>query len=341
MKRWMLAAVLCVAPFCSASARGDELNERAAQIKADVYPALDLRMRGHDGEYMGPNDRPRDANDTFYASSELRVLSRASRLGYTRSGSTYLELAQVRYKDLLKYQDKTTPGYFWVGESGQGLTTWCQAYAVMGLVEYARASGEIEPRSIALETWRFIRDRARDKSDGSYFSQIRSGKLGPNQAGGFGVKDSVAHLALLEAGTALYDLTHDQSLRRDVKELLDLNESLYHSSLYSPDECEAGVAIAQAQRVLGMPVKWVDLVRRVEFSYRFDSKEIEGLTYLEKGRIAGLTLLARELPGSRRSFGTELLPLLPLHQRASSLPVLEVMDFVAAFDRKSPSPVDR
>ena len=287
MKSWFLVPLFSATLLGSACA--DDLNARAVAIKSQLQVSW---LPG----WAAKSPANESATD---AASLLETLSRAHRLGYSTPQLNLLDAARVHYRLLRdSRRDKTSDGFFnFAGENQKFKVTQLQAQVVSALVEYARASGEGEPRGLATKTWRLIRDRGRDKVNGGYFDGFLSGPLAPTQASGGGNKTALTHLALLQAGTALTEFTRDRSIKVDLAELLDLNEGRFFParveegvsaytgdwkkwtsvavSLMKPKRSqviEAGTAIAHAQTELNVPVQWVDFARRADELSRKNNK---------------------------------------------------------------------
>jgi hypothetical protein len=307
-----LLAALCLAPLQS---RADDLSARAGQVKALLQstwlPAWAAKSPANES-----------ATDAAFL---LQTLSHAHRLGYSSGQLDLLGAARVHYKLLRdSRRDKTHDGFFFsVDERDRPVKyTMIQAQVVSALVEYARASKESEPRGLAIKTWRLLRDRARDKTNGGYFDAFVSGTLGPTQASGSAEKSAVPHLTLLEAGTALFEFTRDRSIRRDLEELLDLNQGRFFPArtedgalqftgdwkprlrptdnsdllaLFLSTQLEAGSAIARAQNALGLPVGWVDFARRADAPGQTQDPVFVGRA------LDSLSLLARNVGRERRA----------------------------------------
>lgn len=346
MKSWFLVPLL--GALLVASARADDLTARAGQVKTQLQtqwlPAWAMKSPA--------NERATDA------ALLLQALSHAHRLGYSSPQLDVLGAARGHYarlRDLLR--DKAGEGFFESNSSknpSAPKSTLTQAQVVLGLVEYARASNQSEPRGIAIKMWRLLRDRARDKTNGGFFDSFLSGPLGPTQASGSGFKSAATHGRLLDAGAQLFALTRDRSIRRDVEELLDLNQGRFFpthgenaASLYtadwrpasaqslstpafSPSETVgAGAIIARAQDALGLPVGWIDFARRTD-----DLGQTQDALYAD-GALDSLALLARLAP-SRERRATQIDAVLnSLNGQPDVRSGLALLDFVAAFDAPS------
>ena len=344
--------MLCVS--LGVSARADDLNARAAQVKTQLQTTLLPALA----------QTPTANKSAESLAALLQTLSRAHRLGYSTPQHNYLDAARVQYQFLRSAREDKTSGGFYDDASGKNpalaKSSQTQAQVVSALVEYARASGQSEPRGLAIKTWRSLRDRARDKTNGGYYDSFLSGALGPTQASGSGFKSARTHLRLLEAGTALFAFTRDRSIRRDVEELLDLNEGRFFPtnqrqppSLYTPEwkaltfivvnlmnpddfyprseVVRAGVAIARAQDALGLPVGWVDFSRRADAP-----SQPQNSIFLGRA-LDSLSLLAQNIPNSREQRAAQIDEV--LKRMNSQTPDAQggraLLDFVAAFDSPS------
>ena len=285
----------------SVSVRADDLGARAAQIKAQLQTS-----------WLPAWANKLPANESAFDAARLvQTLSHAHRLGYLSADFNYLVAARAHYQLLRdSRRDKVGGGFFAAvgGNKEATKSTLLQAQVIPALVEYARASGESEPRALALSTWRLLRERARDRvNGGGYFETFLGGPLSPTQASGSGPKTAPTQLAILEAGAALYELTRDRSVKSDGLELLDLNEGRFfpprrdegtnpvEASLSANAVIQAGATIARAEGALGVPVGWVDFARRAQV-----------LDSIGEGIYAGsavdaLTLLAQNVGRERRA----------------------------------------
>jgi len=304
-----LLAALCLLP-CVAHA--DDLAARAVQIKSQLQTAwLPAWVKTPTA-----NESARDAAQI------LQTLSHAGELGYASANLDLSNSAGGHYKRLRDLLRDKTGGGFYESNSAKNpaapKSTLTQTQIVLALVEYARATNGSEPRGLAIKTWRLLRERARDQIGGGYFDGFLSGSLTPTQASGIGWKSANTHRRLLEAGTALFLLTRDRSVKRDVEELLDLNQGRFFptelqegagrfSFDWKPlapvslsEQVQAGPIIARAQEALSLPVGWVDLSRRA------DGIERNQATIYAGGAVDSLSLLARNLPASRERRAEQL-----------------------------------
>ncbi len=313
------------------SARADDLGARAAAIKAELrkrwLPLWAAKSPDNEGALV--------------AARLCRTLAHAHRLVYLTPQWNLLDDARVHYRLLRdSRRDKVGGGFFAVSGGGgePSKSTLLQAQIISALVEYARVSGEAEPRALALTTWRLLRERARDRvSGGGYFEIFVTGPLAPTQESGIGSKTAPTQLALLEAGAALFALTRDRSVKADVLELLDLCEGRYFparrddgtipdaASRSASDVAGAGATIARAEQALGLPVRWLDLARRAQVL------DGGGDGIYAGGALDALTLLAQSVGRERRSAQIDEVMDTLGGQTPDVRSGFVLLDFVAAF----------
>ncbi len=347
MKRWLLVPLLSASLFIPlTSARADDLNARAAQIKSQLQT-----------QWLPTWAKTSTANElALDAALNLQTLSHAHNLGYSTPDLNLLDAASAHYKLLRdSRRDKTNDGFYARSQDSKEPTrsTLLQAQVISALVEYARASGQAEPRGLAVKTWRVLRDRVRDKINGGYYESFYSIPPAGTDATAFGPKSAITHLALLEAGTALFELTRDRSIKTDLAELLDLNEGRFFPArpeervwLYSPDwkvtqqlpqddttgtaaslaTGEAGVAIIRAQTALGLPLGWVDFARRT------DGDAISS-TPTAIPALISLTQIASDREKRAAQLDTVLDSLNTTTTQLSLANALPLLDFTAAFGK--------
>ncbi len=352
MKHWFLVPLLCTSLWVPA--RADDLNARATQIKSQLQTT-----------WLAAWAAKSPANESATDAAQLvQTLSHAHRLGYSTPELNLLDAARVHYKLLRdSRRDKTNDGFFEASGDNKPLKpTLIQAQVMSALVEFARASGESEPRGLAIKTWRLVREGARDKVNGGFFDSFLSVAPGPTQARGSGEKSGIPHLALLEAGTALFEMTRDRSIKKDVVELLDLSEGRFFPArvedtvlqfagdwktkmrpadllgakdgFYPSSLSYAGSTIARAQNALGGPVDWVD------FSHRALDVTEPLIPPYTGNVIDALRLLAQNIPTSRERRAAQIDEVLDTlnGQTPDVRSGRALLDFVAAFDTTTSTP---
>jgi mannobiose 2-epimerase len=133
-----------------------------------------------------------------------------------------------------RFVDPVHHGVFWmIGADGQPLDTrkhvYAQAFAIYGLAEHFRATGEASSLGTAVALFRLVEKHAHDAKHGGYeeaFSRewvllddVRLSDQDANER-----KSMNSHLHLLEAYTALYTVWPDALLRSRIEELVTLFE---------------------------------------------------------------------------------------------------------------------
>ena len=294
---------LCLALFSSANAQEEktDLKARAAHVKTLL------------AEKWLPFwfDTTQTPNGAFKLGEETSIVSlsaqsqmiwtfaRAHRDGYSTPKRDYLNAARNGYKFLRDKMRDNPNGGFFAQTTLQGAPhtsekdTTAHAFAILALVEFARASRESEPKALAIQTWRTLRDKASDKINGGFFGYFsRDWKLAPNPNVGanvLGHKSGPVHLQLLSASAELFDLARDQSIKRDLLKLLDLNEGRFFpketenavneltpdwkSLSFSKDDVPDGLIqssaiIVRARQILGERSEWVAFGRRLSDGLR-------------------------------------------------------------------------
>lgn len=144
----------------------------------------------------------------------------------------YLELATWAYKDLeSRFTDREFGGYLWATKAdGTPIQTEKQIYghsfAIYGLSEYYRATGDKTALNRAIELYRLIEQHSRDRKNGGYFDafsrdwkpvEIALGSPGPGFA-----KSQNTTLHLMEAYANLLRAWPDEGLRKDLKDVIQV-----------------------------------------------------------------------------------------------------------------------
>ncbi len=164
-----------------------------------------------------------------------------------------LEMAKWAYDDLVsRCWDATYGGLFWtIGADGKPLdmrkSVYVQAFGIYGLSEYSRATGDSAALNRAIELYRLIEARSRDRANGGYheefarnwsaLSRAEQGIMGPA-----GTKSQNVHLHILEAYTSLLRVWPDPQLREDLTSLVGvmmtrvLNPASHHLRLFFKDD---------------------------------------------------------------------------------------------------------
>ncbi|AOS45023.1 Cellobiose 2-epimerase [Lacunisphaera limnophila] len=169
------------------------------------------------------NDQPRGALLT------CRLLWTFSAAHQQHPDPAYLALAQRAWRDLTThFLDREHGGVFWsVGPDGRPLEThkqvYVQVFAIYGLTEYYRATGETAALDQAIALYRLIEQHTRDPVHGGYFDALdrqwvrqRTNLLGPAE------KSQNSHIHILEGFTNLLRVWPDAGLRARHRELIEL-----------------------------------------------------------------------------------------------------------------------
>ena len=185
-------------------------------------------------EGKGNHDAPKGA---VLGARILWTFSSAYRIyGY----SDYKALAdRVQQYYIEHFIDKIHGGVFWTvtsdGYADQDIKqTYAHAFAIYGLAEHFKATGDERSLNAAIGIYRTIEEKVHDHKKGGYqevlardFSKVGrtgvDGRQGPT-------KTMNTHIHLLEAYTTLYKVWPNEALRENLKELIGILES----KLYNP-----------------------------------------------------------------------------------------------------------
>lgn len=147
----------------------------------------------------------------------------------------YLEMARWARDDLVgRFWDERDGGLYWtVTPDGAPLDTrkeiYLQAFGILGLSEYYRATGDPAALQQATTLYHAIETHARDHTHGGYFEEFsREWKLqtdvGVHRSlmGSQALKSQNVHLHILEAYTNLLRVWPDASFRQTLRELAEV-----------------------------------------------------------------------------------------------------------------------
>jgi len=166
--------------------------------------------------------------------------SHAHLKGLSDAKHDYLKAAEQGYHFLQEhFLDKENGGYFWTTDlTGKPLDqrklVYGESFAMYGLVEYYRASGDKAALGQALELYRVLQKRAHDSKNGGWvehFERNWTPILDPKapvivELGG--AKSANTHLHLMEAFTELYEVSQDAEVKKSVEESLQINSKWFY-----------------------------------------------------------------------------------------------------------------
>lgn len=233
-------------------------GQAEAELRENILPfwlkhARDHKRGGFYGEIDGKlkvrTEAPRGA---LLTSRILWTFSAAHRRYHDPE---YLAMARWAYDDLLaRFLDSKHGGVYWmVSADGAPVdprkVAYVQSFAIYGLSEYHRASGEQGALDKAIELYRLLNRHGHDREHRGYFEefsrewQVRHerGRFG-SAMGSTGQKSQNTHLHILEAFTTLYRVWPDPGLKQDLRELTELmldhvlDASTHHLRLFLAED---------------------------------------------------------------------------------------------------------
>lgn len=223
---------------------------------------------------------------------------------YSDERRNYLEAARVGYRFLRDQMlDKQNGGYYWrVDGAGRPLQdrkiVYGQSFVIYALVEYYRATQHPEAIRLAMDLFFLLERKAHDREHGGWIEHFTADwqpVLTHDdqifvEVGGY--KSANTHLHLMEAFTELYMVTGDPTVRRALREALELNrryfyplqagQSCFHRQLdWRPvtDPKSAGLSyghnvefawlMVQAQKALGQKPDWPHFYAHVNHALQY------------------------------------------------------------------------
>ncbi len=209
-----------------------------AELRGDILPfwlahARDRERGGFYGEIEGNLEVKKNApRGALLTSRVLWTFSAAYRRYHDPE---YLAMARWAYDDLLAhFWDQKDGGVYWrVSADGKPLDArkilYGQAFAIYGLSEYSRATGEQAPLDRAIEIYRLIERYAHDQAHLGYFEELTRDWKVSRDRGRFGSamgsldqKSQNVHLHVMEALANLYRVWPDPGLKARLHEVADL-----------------------------------------------------------------------------------------------------------------------
>ncbi len=226
----------------------------------------------------------------------------------------YLKAAEQGYRFLLEhFLDRENGGYYWTTDlSGKPLNqrklVYGESFAIYGLVEYYRASGDKAALGHALELYHVLQKRAHDDKYGGWIEHFERDwtamlKAGPEaivEVAGF--KSANTHLHLMESLTELYEATRDPAVGKSLAEAVKINctyfypkdpgKSNFHRHLdWAPvtEPSSAGLSyghnvefawlLIRAEKVLGRKPSWDHFEAHLEHALKYGYDHERGGLY--------------------------------------------------------------
>ena len=238
-------------------------NEVKQNLTDNILPywinnMTDLNNGGFYGEITGNEDLITDAPKS--AVLNARILWTFSSSYRLLNDKKYLDTATRAKRYLIdKFYDKEFGGIYWsLDKDGNPLDTKKQIYAVgfaiYGLSEYYRATGDNESLEYAIKLFNDIETHSFDKKKNGYFeaftrdwkeiSDMRLSNKDFNES-----KTMNTHLHILEPYTNLFRVWKDNKLKKQLSNLINLfiskfiNKDTYHLNLFFDDNwvCKSNI----------------------------------------------------------------------------------------------------
>lgn len=157
-----------------------------------------------------------------------RILYGASSAYKVLKNETYLKLANLSFTKLQKFQHPKG-GYYWAKTSNSTIlhdadnTCMAQAFALYGLVAYAKINSNKEVDNTIKNQYAFIQNTLADKKHNGYVDGFNENwQLGENSTKALGT-----HIHLLEAFVSLYEYTNDENLVAKIEDLITIISSYF------------------------------------------------------------------------------------------------------------------
>ncbi|MCD8312715.1 MAG: AGE family epimerase/isomerase [Bacteroidales bacterium] len=226
-------------------------EEARAELVGDILPFWMERMRDKvHGGFLGriSGDGEPDATAPKGAILSARILWTFSSAYRILGDQTYLETAAEAKDEILgKFYDKEFGGVYWsLNPDGTPADakkqTYALAFALYGLAEYHRATGDKEALNCAVRLFRDIEDHAKDDENNGYY-EAYARDWGPIEDMRLSEKDRNdcksmnTHLHILEAYTALYRVWKDPKLETRLRSLI----FIHTNKLLDPDTWHLGL----------------------------------------------------------------------------------------------------
>lgn len=157
----------------------------------------------------------------------LFTMSSAHRAGYGHGRCAEIAAEVARFM-LDHYWDDEHGGWFWIADR-RGIPTvtekvgYGQCFAIYAFSEYALATGDPQGREAALRSYSAVAQHMADTRHGG-FLELMARDWQPKPGGRYGGdrKSLDVHMHMMEALTALYEMTRHPTHRRRLLEVIDL-----------------------------------------------------------------------------------------------------------------------
>jgi mannobiose 2-epimerase len=225
-----------------------ELYDRIEKyLTAKLLPFWFQRVAAPEGgftTYFDRHGRPTGQTDKtlIQQTRSLFMLSHAQRYGYGGGKARNLLSSGIDWF-LKHFRDPQHDGWYWiVDREGRPVSTdkilYGQSFVIYSLSEYALATQDPRGRQMAEHTFELVQKYAADTANGGYREMFLA-DWQPRPAGAYGGdrKSFDVHMHLMEAYTALYELSGAEIHRR---KLLEVIEVLW-TRMFNPATC-TGIA---------------------------------------------------------------------------------------------------
>ncbi len=219
-----------------------ELSDRIeGYLTGKLLPFWFARVAAPEGgftTYFDRNGNPTGQTDKtlIQQTRSIFMLSHVTRNGY--GGGRALEILKPGLDWFWKsFRDQEHDGWLWiVSKDGKPVIAdkimYGQSFVIYAMSEYGLATGDPRGRQIAEHTFDLVQKYAADTAYGGYREMfLRDWSPRPPGAYGGDRKSFDVHMHLLEAYTALYELTRAEIHRRKLLEVIDV---LWYRMFHEP-----------------------------------------------------------------------------------------------------------